>query len=510
MSALMNIDHGLGQRSWIVFGVMLVTILEVLDVTIVNVALPHMMSQLSANTTQITWVVTAYVVSSAVIIPLTGFLSNRLGRKRLLLSAIFGFMLTSMLCGFAHSLLYMVGCRILQGILGAPLIPLSQAILRDSFPAHEHGKAMAIWGMGIMTAPILGPTLGGIITDTIGWRWIFYLNIPLCLLALIIIFWQVIETEIKKIPLDRFGLFLMIVGICSLQLFFDLGNEKGWFQSIEIESYFYTAIIMITWFVFHCLKTEHPLVNVRLFKNRNFSVSCLLALLFVGTVFSVATMMPIMLEKIMGYPAINAGNAMAPRGITSAIAMASIPFLLPLIGVKRFVITGIVITAAGGYAMSFFHTQSDWFHFVWPGLIQGFGIGLFFVPLSSIALSTLPKSVNTEASGLFAYSRNLGTSIGISVASTLVNHLTQVNWQELGMNIHPANPHMHYWLHHYMPQLPASKGLPVIAHVVLRESSMMAYVDTFWLISLGTLLLAPIALLLKEDEKLLKNISITE
>ncbi|MCX7125861.1 MAG: DHA2 family efflux MFS transporter permease subunit, partial [Gammaproteobacteria bacterium] len=323
-----------GQKTLIIVTIMLVAILEVLDSTIVNVALPNMMPSLNADQNQITWILTSYVVAAAMMLPLTGFLSNRLGTKKLLIVDITGFMVSSFLCGTANSLDIMVFYRLLQGAFGAALIPLSQAILRESFPLEEQGKAMSIWGLGIMAAPVCGPTLGGYIVAHASWRWIFYLNAPICLLGLIMTIIVIPDSEKSDQKIDYIGIILMFTGIGCLQILLDQGNSNNWFHSNFILLMTVISLFSTVLFIIRSASHKAPVITLSIFLDRNFTLCTILLSLFCGCLFGYVTLEPIMLENLFQYTPLIAGKTMISMGLASAVAMGFSSFLMNRINVK--------------------------------------------------------------------------------------------------------------------------------------------------------------------------------
>ena len=485
-------------RLLITIAIMLVTVMEVLDMTIVNVSLPPMMGSLGASSDQITWVLTSYIVCAAIVMPLTGFLVKNLGRKKLLLINIFGFLVASILCGVAISLPEMVLFRSLQGIFGASLVPLSQYIIREIYTKEEQGKAMAIWGMGVMVAPILGPTLGGYITENFNWRWVFYINVPVSLLAFFLC-WQLIEeTPIEKTKLDRIGLITMVLGIGCLQMMLDRGVTDDWFSSNLICFLTLIAGTCLTIFVYRGFTQNNTLINLRLFLDRNFGICSLLILLYCAQTIGLISIQPFMLEHVMGYTSGVTGAIMAPRGITSAISMAFIAKLGNRFDPRICLITGVMIAMIGSHLMSTYSLSASPAFIMFTSSIQGLGMGLFFVPLSTIAFTTLHPKQIAEASGLFSFNRSLGCSIGISTLMTILSHEKQLNWHRLIGHIRNTNPNFDYWLQH-TPFL-NSDNPAIYSHLhylIAQHSTMIAFLDIYWAGTLSLLLMIPFILLLK-------------
>jgi MFS transporter, DHA2 family, multidrug resistance protein len=484
----------------IVITVMLVTIIEILDMTIVNVALPPMMGELGANSDQITWVLTSYIVSSAIIMPLTGFLVTRIGRKKLLLINIGGFLTASMLCGLATTLPFLVLMRIFQGIFGATLVPMSQYILRDTFQQKDQGTAMAIWGLGVMVAPVIGPTLGGYITQTLSWHWVFYINIPVCLAAFLLTLAVIPDTPTKKEKIDITGLVLMVIGIIALQMFLDRGNSAGWYSSKSIQVLTATAIFFIATFIVRGLLIKDNIVNLRLFGNRNFLLGTLMFTLFSIGIIGIISVQPLMLEHLMNYTAENAGLVMAPRGIAAGISMFVAGMLVNRIDTRWLILAGIIIADIGTYEMSVVNLQASFSVIAWQGAIQGFGMGLFFVPIAMIALSTLKDKHIAEASGLFGFGRNLGVSIGISIISTIITQETQINWNRLGGHLKQTSYQLQRWLQMQHITLDNPIAHQKLAIQLAQQASLTAFVDAYWVISISFLVMIPLVFLLKKAD----------
>lgn len=493
----MSRNINMNQKYLIIITIMLVAILEVLDSTIVNVALANMMPSLNANQNQITWVLTSYVVAAAMMLPLTGFLSHRFGTKNLLLIDITGFLISSFACGTATSLNSMVFYRLLQGGFGAALIPLSQSILRESFPLEEQGKAMAIWGLGIMVAPVFGPTIGGFILQHASWRWIFYLNAPFCALGIMMTLFTIPASKKQAQKIDYLGVLFMFTGIGCLQIFLDQGNSNNWFHSntillLSVISLFFTILFLV-----RTASHKNPVITFSIFKDRNFSLSTILLALYCGCLFGFVTLEPIMLENLFHYTPLIAGKTMITIGLSSAIAMGLSSFLMNRVNIKIILITSVLISAAGAFYFSRLSLDAERVHFIIGNAFFGFGLGLFMVPLTTYSLATLPSHNITEAAGLFAYGRMLGTSVGVSLLSTLVAQETQINWSELGAHINLFNNNFRVWLYHQHLGAHNPKGLMELKISLLSQSNMVAFIDAFYLIGILLICFIPLILCLK-------------
>lgn len=485
------------ERWMITISVMLVAVLEVIDMTIVNVALPNMMGALGANADQITWVLTSYIVSSAICMPLTGFLVTRLGRRRLLLINIVGFLISSMLCGMSVTLPQMVFFRTLQGIFGATLVPMSQYILRDSFPPNEQGKAMAIWGIGIMAGPVLGPTIGGYITESMNWRWIFYVNVPVCIMAFLMTLKFISETPRSKPFIDWPGLFLMAVGIGAFQIFLDQGNEYNWFDSNGILILFLISVYTLSYFIARGWYYPRNIINLHLFKDRNFCVATLVLTFYCMIVFGLLTLQPIMMQNFLNYPVLTTGLIMAPRGFASALSMVIVAKLMGKVDLRVLIIVGLILSAVGTYVMTETSLYMSEPYLIWSGVIQGLGMGLIFVPLSALALSTINPQHTAEGSGLFSFGRSMGSSIGISILSTIVTQETQINWNVLGGHIYQGNPNFNQWLTYSNLTLTNPNTPPILGYMLNNQASMIAFVDAYWITFWGFLFMIPLVMLLQ-------------
>ena len=493
-------------RGLIILTVMLVASIEVLDSTIVNVALPTLIGGLDTNAEQVTWVLTSYIIASAIFIPLTGFLEGLVGRRRLILINILGFLLASAGCGAAVSLSTMVPARIIQGIFGAALIPLSQAVLKDSFTLQEQPKAMALWGVGVMVTPVLGPTIGGIIMEHVSWRWIFYMNVPICLASFLMALWVIPNTEKHPRSIDLKGLLLVGIGLGGLQLFLDQGPSKNWFDTPWMTLTFASSILSLLIFFIRGFRLPpyKTIINLHLLKDRNFSLSTITMGVFCASFFSILMLQPIMLQNLMGYPVLTTALIMSPRAIMSAVAMGASAQLIQRMDIRLILLIALIVFNYGTYLMTQCNLDSSLWELTYPGLYQGFGIGLIFPPLSVFALIKIHKSDVAEASGLFGYGRFLGSAIGISTLSAIINHETQVHWHTLMAKIHLMNPSFTSWWHHH----PSPVNLPIAvkhaAAVIYKQASMMAFINGFWISIILSIPLIPLILLL--DHKAAKQL----
>ncbi|HUJ87333.1 MAG TPA: DHA2 family efflux MFS transporter permease subunit [Burkholderiales bacterium] len=489
-------------RLLITIAVMSATVMQVLDTTIVNVALPYMQGSFSAAPDQITWVLTSYLVASGIFMPLAGYFTDRLGRKRYLLISIFGFVVFSALCGLSASLGQMVVFRLLQGAFGASLVPLSQAIMVDTYPLEERGKAMAIWGVGVMLGPILGPTLGGYLTDALSWRWAFYVNVPVGAFSLLLA-WQVTpDTEAKARSMDWSGFALIALAIGGLQFVLDRGVQEDWFSSNAIRAAALISGLGFCGFLLHSLlRRSASLFNLSVFLDRNFATaSALLAVMGLG-LYGNMVMQPLMLEGLFNYPAATAGLVMAPRGIASMISMILAGRLVNRIGPRTLIAVGIVVSALGTYVTTNYDLDTDPWWFIWPILIQGFGMGMIFVPLAVVAYSTLAKALVAEAAGLYSLLRTIGSSIGISIVATLLARQTQVAWNQIGEHVEPFNPALFRYLKLLHLNLSDPQAPALLAMELGRQAQMVAFIDVFLFITLCFVAMLPLVLILQRGNE---------
>ncbi len=488
------------ERWMITLTIMLVAVIEVLDMTIVNVALPPMMGALGTTSDKITWVLTSYIVTSAIVMLFTGFIDTRIGRQRLLLISILGFIISSALCGASNNLTEIVIFRSFQGIFGASLVPLSQTILRTTFPLKEQGKAMAIWGIGIMVAPVLGPTLGGYITEYANWRWVFYINVPVCTISFLMTLRFIKNTEKIINKVDWQGALLIALGVGALQIFLDQGNTKGWFQSDFIIMLALISAISLIIFIIRGIKKPDNIINLQLFKDRNFAFSTFMLTVFSIGVLGVIAIQPILLENYFNYPTEFTGLVMAPRGLAAAIGMVFVGGLINKIDPRKMMFCALAITIFGCFMMSGYDLDTSPYYWIMSGAVQGLGMGMFMVPLATISLSTLKEKDTAEASGLFSFGRNLGSSIGISLLSTIVTRETQINWNRLGSNINPYNQNLQLWLNHQGWQLHSPIALTQLQQSVASQAGMIAFIDSFWAISISLIFLLPFVFFIKRPK----------
>jgi len=482
-------------RGLLVGSVMLATLMQALDTTIANVALPEMQGSLSATQDQAAWVLTSYIVAAAILMPVTGWLAGVLGRRRLLVLAVGGFTLTSLLCGMATGIGEMVLFRILQGVFGASLVPISQSLLLDVFPKEKHGAAMAMWGVGIMIGPILGPPLGGWLTEYYSWRWVFLINLPIGILALLGILASVPKEATHTRGLDWTGFALLALGIGGLQLCLDRGQGLDWFGSLEIQIEAAVAFLGLYLYVMHWRSREHALLDLGLWRNGNFAVASLLIFIIGVVLFSTLALLPPYLSQLMHFPVLDIGLLLAPRGVGTMLGMMLVGRLLGRIDARWPIVVGMLLTSGSLYFMTNFGVEVSRFDVVWIGAMQGLGLGLVFVPISSVAYATLPPSQRTEAASLFSLVRNIGSSIGISVVMTLLARSVQVGHAEIGARIPVFGAEQSLLPAAWDPGTLA--GAAALNAEVTRQAAVIAYVNDYWLLMVLTLVSLPLVYFLR-------------
>jgi DHA2 family multidrug resistance protein len=491
-----------GRRSALVIVVTLAMIMQTLDATIANVALPHMQSSMNAAQDQISWVLTSYMIASVIGMSLTGFLASRFGGKTLLIASIVGFTVASMLCGIAQTLPEMIFFRIVQGLCGAGLLPLSQSIMLDVFPREKQGPAMAIWGMGIMLGPILGPTLGGYLTEYYNWRWIFFINLPLGIICTLSVIALLPETPPnKQTHFDLLGFGLLAIALASIQLLLDRGETLDWFSSGEIVLEAFLAGVCFYAFIAHVLTTDKPFITPSLFRDLNYSVSMIIGAAFGVTLFATMTLMPMMLQTLMGYSVIDTGLVLMPRGVGTMFAMAFVGRIVSKFEPRLIMFAGLMVTAYSLWHMSTWTLDVSEFEMIATGVLQGVGIGFLFPPLSMIAYMTLAPNLRTEAAAFFSLSRNMGSSAGISIMVALLAQNTQINHAALAEHITPFSRA----LQALVPGAGWSiDGAASIAHLngeLTRQAMMISYLNDYRVMAYAIIVVTPLIFLLRMPER---------
>jgi MFS transporter, DHA2 family, multidrug resistance protein len=480
------------HRSLVAISTMMATFLVILDVTIANVALDHMRGTLSAGVDEITWVLTSFLVANAISLPITGWLSDLLGRKRLFILATVAFTLTSAAAGAAPSLVFLVITRFLQGLAGGPLVPLSQATMIETFPASQRGMAMAIWGIGIMFAPIIGPTLGGWITDNWSWRWVFYINVPVGAAAVVMAWLFLPESTTERPAVRRVdvpGLVLLVVGVSALQFVLDRGQREDWFASPLIVWLSVVAVVALVALVVRELRAEEPVVDLRVLRHPTFAVAT--AAMFVISIafYGIMVLSPLFTQILMGYTAMLAGMVLAPGGLATLVTMPIAGALLNRFDPRWIIVIGCGLNAYAMYLMATLTLEASYWQIMMPRFIQGLGIGFTFVPMSTVALSAVPMREVGHASGLFNFIRTVGGGIGIAAVATMLERGSQVHQSRLAAHVSLYDPDVWDRYHGLVATFTARGSDPATAEqqawarlyeIVQREALALSFIDNFW------------------------------
>jgi len=487
-----------GVSPWLVApAVMLATFMEVLDTTIVNVALPHIAGSLSTDVDESTWVLTSYLVSNAIVLPVSGWLALRFGRKRFFMVCIALFTFSSLACGSANSLAVLILFRVVQGIGGGALQPISQAILLESFPRRQHGMAMATFGIGVVIAPIVGPTLGGWLTDNYTWRWCFYINLPVGILALLLIQSFVFDPEyIRKFKggaIDYIGLGLLAVGLGCLQVTLDKGQREDWFQSAWLTKFAVTSAVALVLLVIWELHVSHPVVDLRVLRDRNLSIGTAMMFGFGSVLYGSLVLYPILTQTMLGYTAYLSGLVLSPGGVATFLFMPICGRLIGVIDPRRLIAGGFGVCSVALFMMAGFNTQVGFWTMVWPRVVLGVGLAFVFVPLTTVTFATIAKETMGNATGLYNLMRNIGGSVGIAAVTTLLARRSQFHQAVLAAHVTPYNPQV-YGIQQQMgavlnatgpsqPVVAPASGLAFLYGEVQRQAAMLSVNDCFWLMA---------------------------
>ncbi len=486
------------HRGAITACVILAVIMQALDTTIANVALPYIQGSVSASADQINWVLTSYIVAAAIMTPPSGWLAGRFGRKRVLLVSVAGFVIASILCGLAQSLVQIVGFRLLQGFFGAALVPLSQSILLDIYTPAERGSAMALFGVSVMVGPVLGPVIGGWLTENLNWRYVFYINLPIGLITFAGIWVFVTETKLNlSSKLDWMGFGMLSLAIASLQLFLDRGEQLDWFSSSEIITEAVVCGIAAYLFIVHTATARASFVNLALFRDRNFCVGMLFIFLVGITYLASLALMTPYLQTLMQYPVTTAGIVMGPRGLGTMACMFMVGRLIGKVDTRILLATGLALTAWAMWRMTGWTPDISQWTIVSTGFVQGAGLGFLFVPLTTVTFSTLPTELRGAGTGLYNLSRNIGSAVGISIVSALLVENTQVNHADIATSVTSTNRAfdnpaiMHAW------NPLTSAGRAALDAVITNQATTIAYIDDFKFMMILAIAAMPLVFLLK-------------
>jgi DHA2 family multidrug resistance protein len=502
------------HNPWLItISVMMAVFMEVLDTSIANIALPHIAGSLSATPEEATWVLTSYLVANAIVLPMTGWLGNYFGRKRVLISCIVMFTIASALCGMAWSLPTLVIARILQGVGGGAMVPIAQAIMLESFPPQKRGAAMAVFAQGVVVAPILGPTIGGWITDSYSWRWIFYINLPVGIFAALMAKWAVEDPPYiqrnKKADIDFIGFGLLAVWLATMQIVLDKGQEADWFGSDWVRWFTVVSVAAFVGFIAWEFSIEHPLVDLRVFKNRNFTVGLILMTSLAAILYGTTAELPLMMQTLMGYPALQAGYAMSPRGVAAFFATWCVGRLVGKIRLRWMLGFGFTVLAVSSFMLSDINLQVSNMSIIWPSILNGIAISFIFVPLTTATMSQLGQQQIGNASGLYNLMRNLGGSIGIAFVTTMlargaqthqalmVGHLTATD---------PAFAQRFYAAKNLLarqtdPVTATQQAYAAVYSLLDQQAHLWAFMDNFYLFGLLALFIIPLIFFFKRIKR---------
>jgi MFS transporter, DHA2 family, multidrug resistance protein len=487
------------NRGAITASLMVATFMQGVDTTIANVALPHMQGSFSAAQDQIAWVVTSYIVAAAIMTPLTGWLAGRFGIKYVFFISVAGFTVASVLCGIATSLAQMVIYRLLQGICGAALVPLSQSVLLQINPPHRHAQAMSVWGMGVILGPIIGPALGGWLTDQYNWRWVFFINVPAGVLAAAGIFIFIRETRHgRRERFDFFGFATLSLAIGALQMLLDRGELKDWFGATEICVEAAISGLALYLFIVHtATATERSFLNRDLLKDTNCIIGTVMMFLIGIPLYGTMTLLPTMLQDLMNYPVMTTGLVTAPRGVGTMVAMFVVARLIGRVDTRLVIVTGLLVTAVALWEMTGFSLYMGTSPIIVTGVLQGFGLGFVFTPLSTVTFSTLPRQLLTQGTAIFSLMRNIGGSVGIAIVEALLTENTQIVHSRLIEHLRPDNPLAQAQLAApYSLTIPS--GVAALNAMATRQAAMVAYIDNFKLMMIMVIAGLPLVLLLRK------------
>jgi DHA2 family multidrug resistance protein len=500
---------------WIIaLAVTLATFMEVLDTSIANVALPHIAGSLSAGQDESTWVLTSYLVSNAIVLPLSGWLSSIMGRKNFYMSCVALFTVSSFLCGLAPNLATLIIFRILQGVGGGGLQPSEQAILADTFPPAKRGMAFAVYGIAVVTAPAIGPTLGGWITDNFTWRWIFFINIPVGILSLLLTSRLIQDPpyfkrrKLSETSIDYVGLGFVALGLGALQIVLDKGQRDDWFESHFILILSVIAAASLIFVVFWEWRHKDPIIDLHLFRDRTFGVSNLLMFMLGFALLGSTLLLPLFMQTMLGYTAQQAGLALMPGGFAIMLLLPLVGFLLSRYSPRWLLVFGLVVLSASLFHMTTFNLEIDFRTTAIARMLQAIGMAFLFVPINTAAYAFLPREKNNAASGLMNLARNIGGSVGISFVTTMLDRRTQVHMTDLASHLSAANPALRSMLqgatqamraHGASASAATQQAYAMIQATVARQATMLAYIDCFWLLGVAIMAMIPMVFLMKKS-----------
>jgi DHA2 family multidrug resistance protein len=493
------------RRNMVTICAMTATIMQALDTTIANVALPYMQGSLSASQDQINWVLTSYIVAAAIMTAPVGWIANRFGRKRIFVVCSAGFTIASVMCGVAQDINQMVLFRLLQGVFGAALVPLSQAVMLDSYALHERAKAMSIWGMGVMMGPIMGPSLGAWLTETYSWHWVFFVNIPFGIITVagLMVFMDETRKDLN-LRFDWFGFAALAIGIGSLQVALDRGEQLGWLESNEIIAEFIVSAVGFYYFFAHSLTTSKPFIQFAIFKDRNFVGGCVFMAVMGLVLYSTMALSSPYLQNVIGYPIITAGLLLATRGSGTFVAMMLVGRLMRYIEARTLIIAGLSLTGLSLFQMTGWTDQTGVAEIVTVSIMQGFGFGLVFVPLSTVAFLTLPNNLRTDGTSMLTLMRNVASSIGISVVIAQLTEGGRRVYAVLNENVTPFNHAMQMPDVHRLIDMSTDTGRAMADVMIGLQAQIIAFSQDYQLVMMFILGSIPLAIMIGSSKAALR------
>jgi DHA2 family multidrug resistance protein len=494
------------RRNMVTICAMTATIMQALDTTIANVALPYMQGTLSASQDQINWVLTSYIVAAAIMTAPVGWVANRFGRKKVFIVCSAGFTAASVMCGLAQDITQMVLFRLLQGVFGAALVPLSQAVMLDSYALHERAKAMAIWGMGVMLGPIMGPSLGAWLTETYSWHWVFFVNLPFGIVTVLGLIAFMDETELNhSLRFDWFGFAALAVGIGSMQLALDRGEQLDWFNSPEIIAESIIAVIGFYYFLAHSLTTDRPFVQFAIFKDRNFFTGCIFMAVMGLVLYSTMALASPYLQNVIGYPIMTAGLLLATRGGGTFVAMMLVGRLMKYIEARTLIAGGMILMSATLFVMTGWTDQTGAPEIIIVSVAQGFGLGLVFVPLSTVAFMTLPNSLRTDGTAMLTLVRNVASSIGISIVIAKLTSGARETHAILNENVTPFNHALQMQDVARSLNMNTDMGRAIMDALINVQSQIIAFSHDYQMVMVVTLLAVPLAMMISSSKEAMRH-----
>jgi DHA2 family multidrug resistance protein len=499
---------------WLVaMAVMFGTFMEVLDTTVVNVALPHIAGSMSATVDEATWSLTSYLVANAIILPMTGWLAAMFGRKRLVQGAVVGFTVSSLLCGIAPNLPLLILFRVIQGATGGTMQPLSQSIMLEAFPPKDRGKAMGFWGLGIVVAPMLGPVLGGWLTDNFTWRWVFYINLPVGLLASLMIYLFVFDPPYlrrERMGIDYWGIGLLALGVGALQIMLDKGQQEDWFASGLIRALVVVAVVALGAFLIRELMTPHPIVDLRVFRNRTYATGVFLITIVGVVLYGSLVLLPVFLQTLLGYPALQAGIAMAPRGMGSFIAMPLVGLFVARVDPRKLLGLGIAGAALTLFDLSRLNANAGYWDIFWPQFWQGISLAMLFVPLTTTTMDSIPREQMGNATSLYNFMRNVGASFGIALTTTLLSRGRQTYFNRLGENVTMYDPAAVTMLEQLRQGFMArgsdaatalAQAYAALGGIVQQQAYMISFIHVFQVLAIIFVAVLPLLLVMRRPRR---------